>query len=76
VDTPGIRQFSLWNILPEEVEGLFAEIRPYVRFCRFPDCNHLETAEGCAVREAVRLHRMAAQRYESYVGLFLGRALD
>lgn len=76
VDTPGIRQFSLWNILPEEVEGLFPEMRPYVRFCRFPDCHHLETAEGCAVREAVRTHRFPVQRYESYIGLYLGRALD
>src|SRR5258708_27331637 len=27
VDTPGIRQFELWNIRPEEVEGFFAEFR-------------------------------------------------
>lgn len=33
VDTPGIRQFDLWNILPEEVEGFFAEFRPLVPLC-------------------------------------------
>ncbi len=25
VDTPGIRQFELWDIIPEEVEGFFSE---------------------------------------------------
>jgi ribosome biogenesis GTPase len=73
VDTPGIRQFSLWQIQPEQVEGLFPELRPYVRFCQFPDCTHDETAEGCAVREALRQHRLTAQRYESYLGLVQGQ---
>ena len=27
VDTPGIRQFQLWDIMPEEVEGFFPEFR-------------------------------------------------
>ncbi|MFX6702223.1 GTPase RsgA, partial [Acinetobacter baumannii] len=29
VDTPGIRQFALWDVIPEEVEGFFAEFRPF-----------------------------------------------
>src|SRR5262249_45936359 len=35
VDTPGIRQFSLWDIIPEEVEGYFPEMRPFVPLCAF-----------------------------------------
>src|SRR5207253_1935761 len=30
VDTPGIRQFSLWDLRPEEMEGFFPEFRPFV----------------------------------------------
>ncbi|HEV3204795.1 MAG TPA: ribosome small subunit-dependent GTPase A, partial [Gemmataceae bacterium] len=33
VDTPGIRQFQLWDIIPEEVEGFFPEFRPFVPLC-------------------------------------------
>ena len=72
VDTPGIRQFSLWNILPDEVEGFFIEMRPYVPYCRFPDCTHEQDSDGCAVLRAVRLHQIPIQRYESYLGLRSG----
>ena len=36
VDTPGVRQFELWDIIPEEVEGFFAEFRPFVHVVRLP----------------------------------------
>ncbi|MER3417112.1 MAG: ribosome small subunit-dependent GTPase A [Gemmataceae bacterium] len=75
VDTPGIRQFALWDILPQQLEGFFPEFRPYVALCRFPSCTHVHE-EGCAVRRAVRRYRIATQRYESYVGLFTGASPD
>ena len=31
VDTPGIRQFQLWDVMAEELEGFFPEFRPLVR---------------------------------------------
>ena len=30
VDTPGMRQFQLWDVVPEEVGGFFRDLRPYV----------------------------------------------
>lgn len=65
VDTPGIRQFQLWDVTPEEVAGFFRDIRPYVSFCRFPDCTHTHEAE-CAVKDAVADGRLDTRRYESY----------
>jgi ribosome biogenesis GTPase len=65
VDTPGIRQFQLWDIVPEEIAGHFREIRPYVNGCRFPDCTHTHE-EGCAVKDAVADCRIDERRYESY----------
>jgi ribosome biogenesis GTPase len=71
VDTPGIRQFQLWRLLPEEVEGVFPELRPFVPLCPFPDCTHTHE-ERCAVKRAVRLGLITEQRYTSYLGLFHG----
>jgi ribosome biogenesis GTPase len=71
VDTPGVRQFSLWDTIPEEVEGLFAELRPFVPLCAFPDCSHTHE-ERCAVKRAVYRCQIDASRYTSYLGLFHG----
>jgi ribosome biogenesis GTPase len=75
VDTPGIRQFQLWDIIPEEVEGFFAEVRPYVPLCGYPDCTHTHE-DRCAVKKAVAQHRISSGRYTSYLGLFTGSQID
>ena len=71
VDTPGIRQFQLWDVIPEEVAGYYRDIRPFVGRCRFPDCTHHHEAD-CAVKDAVADGRLDARRYESYCHLFAG----
>jgi ribosome biogenesis GTPase len=73
VDTPGIRQFRLWDIIPEEVEGFFPEFRPFVPLCAFPDCTHTHE-ERCAIKRAVERRQISASRYTSYLGLFSGAA--
>jgi ribosome biogenesis GTPase len=75
VDTPGIRQFALWDIRPEEVEGFFAEFRPYVPLCGYPDCTHTHE-DRCAVKDAVARRRISQRRYLSYLGMFEGRMED
>jgi ribosome biogenesis GTPase len=71
VDTPGIRQFQLWDVIPEEVAGFFRELRPYVSRCRFPDCTHTHE-DNCAVKDAVADGWIDARRYESYVQIRAG----
>jgi ribosome biogenesis GTPase len=71
VDTPGIRQFELWGVIPEEVAGFFRDLRPYVSGCRFPDCTHTHE-ELCAVKDAVADGWIDARRYESYVQIRSG----
>ncbi len=71
VDTPGIRQFSLWNVRPEELEGYFIEFRPYVPYCQFPSCVHIHE-EGCAVKNAVARGEIDAGRYQRYCNLYFG----
>ncbi|TWU02685.1 ribosome small subunit-dependent GTPase A [Stieleria varia] len=67
-DTPGIRQFQLWDITAEEVAGLMPDLRPYVSQCRYPNCLHLSENE-CAVKDAVADGRIDARRYDSYCHL-------
>jgi ribosome biogenesis GTPase len=67
-DTPGIRQFQLWDIAASEVGGLMPEFRPYVSACRYPNCLHL-AEQDCAVKEAVADGRIDARRYDSYCHL-------
>jgi ribosome biogenesis GTPase / thiamine phosphate phosphatase len=71
VDTPGVRQFQLWDVAVEEVAGYFRDLRPYVNLCRFPDCTHTHE-DGCAVKDAVADGRLDERRYESYCHLFAG----
>lgn len=71
VDTPGIRQFQLWDVVPAEVAGYFRDLRPFVSRCRYPDCTHTHEEE-CAVKEAVADDLLDARRYESYLHLVSG----
>jgi ribosome biogenesis GTPase len=73
-DTPGIRQFELWRIRPEEVEGFFPEFRPFVPLCAFPDCTHTHE-DHCAVKRAVERRQVSASRYHSYLGMFAGEKI-
>ncbi len=66
VDTPGIRQFQLWEVAPPEVEAYFVEFLRYIPQCRFPDCGHTHE-DGCAVKHAVSVGLISRERYESYL---------
>jgi ribosome biogenesis GTPase len=71
VDTPGVRQFQLWDVIPEEVAGYYREIRPYINSCKYPNCSHTHELE-CAVKGAVADNQIDVRRYESYCGLYAG----
>lgn len=73
IDTPGVRQFQLWDIIPEELAGFFRDLRPFVSLCRFPNCSHRHEA-SCAIKDAVADGRLDARRYESYCQMFNGDA--
>ena len=67
IDTPGVREFGLWDVAPGELVYLFPEMRPYVGQCRFGlDCRHDEEP-GCAIRAAVCAGQIHPLRYKSYM---------
>ncbi|NLD42726.1 MAG: ribosome small subunit-dependent GTPase A [Chloroflexi bacterium] len=68
-DTPGLRQFRLWDIEPEQLDAFFPEFAPYLTKCQFAPCTHTHEP-GCAVRTAAELGEIPAVRYESYCRMF------
>ena len=69
VDTPGIRQFQLWDVAREGLEGNFRDIRPFINGCRYPNCSHRHE-DQCAVKNAVADGMIDARRYESYLCIY------
>lgn len=66
VDTPGMREFSLWNVSQDRLAELFPEMRPYLGRCQFlSNCQH-DHEPGCAIRKAVEQGKITEHRYGSY----------
>ena len=69
VDTPGTREFGLWDVTEDDLALFFPEMHPYVGQCRFGlNCQHNEEP-GCAVRKAVTSGKISPRRYQSYLRL-------
>lgn len=65
IDSPGIREFGLWQVKPEQAAEGFIEFRPYLGQCRFRDCQH-EEEPGCSIRAAVKEGEISQVRWDSY----------
>lgn len=65
IDSPGIREFGLWEMTPEQVTQGFVEFRPLLGQCRFRNCSHRHEP-GCALRDAEQQGIISPQRLESY----------
>lgn len=66
VDTPGLKEFGVWEISAAELERAFPEIARHVEGCRYADCSHQVEPE-CAVRTAVEAGAIDEGRYSSYL---------
>jgi ribosome biogenesis GTPase len=69
IDTPGLREFGIWDLEPEELDGYFVEFLDYLRECRYLPCTHTHEP-GCAVRAAVERGDIDEGRYASYLAIF------
>lgn len=65
IDSPGVREFGLWHLTPEQVTQGFTEFRDYLGGCKFRDCKHGDDP-GCALRDAVEKGKISAERFENY----------
>lgn len=68
VDTPGIKEFGLYDFEPETLAQRFPEMRALMTNCRFANCTHLHEPD-CAVKQAVEAGEIAQFRYQNYVNM-------
>jgi len=65
IDSPGVREFGLWHLEPEQIFNGFVEFHDYLGQCKYRDCKH-DTDPGCAIREAVGKGEIAESRFDNY----------
>jgi ribosome biogenesis GTPase len=69
IDTPGMREFGLWQIDANDLAAYFPEMHEFLGRCRFGvDCSHVHEP-GCAVRSACEDGEIASWRYQSFLKL-------
>jgi len=71
VDTPGVRQFELWDVPLAELEQHFVEFGPFRGECQFRGCSHTHES-GCAVKRAVHRGFISLSRFDSYYRIRTG----
>lgn len=65
IDSPGIREFGLWHLSPEQVANGFIEFDDFLGTCKFRDCKH-KTDPGCALVTAVENGDIRPERLASF----------
>lgn len=65
IDSPGVREFGLWNVDRDQVAHGFREFRDYLGSCKFKDCTHSHEP-GCAIQQAIENGKIEAKRLGSY----------
>lgn len=69
VDTPGIREYGIWHLQPEDIINGFVELEPLAGYCKFRDCKHTSKTKGCALQEAVAKGEVLARRVDNLITL-------
>jgi len=72
IDTPGIKEWGLVDMEPQEISDYFPEMRDLRLNCKFgARCLHINEPK-CAIKDAVEKKQIALSRYESYLSMALG----
>lgn len=72
IDTPGVKEWGLVDMTPQEISDYFVEMREVRLNCKFSSkCLHLQEP-GCAVRQAVEEGRISESRFKSYLSMVAG----
>jgi ribosome biogenesis GTPase len=65
IDSPGVWEYGLWDVTPQELSSGFPEFEEFAGQCRFNNCAHLHEPD-CAIADAVQAGQILTWRYESY----------
>jgi ribosome biogenesis GTPase len=66
IDTPGMREFAVYDVHPDDVGYYFHEFDPYFQLCKYLPCTHTHEPH-CAVKKALEDGLLDEQRYDSYL---------
>ena len=69
IDTPGIREFGLWDLDRDSLRDYFPEFAEAAESCRFNDCSHVHEPD-CEVKDRVESGAINRARYDTYVRLY------
>lgn len=69
IDTPGIREFGLWDLDRDTLRDYFPEFTEPAESCRFTNCTHVHEPD-CEVKERVQAGDLNEARYDTYVRLW------
>lgn len=69
IDTPGIKEFGLFNIASDELGLYFKDFEAYRNQCKFDNCSHVHEP-GCKIMQAVEEGVLDPFRYDSYVRMY------
>ncbi|MBD1390875.1 small ribosomal subunit biogenesis GTPase RsgA [Neiella sp. HB171785] len=70
IDSPGVREFGLWHLTPEQIINGYIEFLPLISQCKFRDCKH-QADPGCAVRAALDAGEIPQFRFDNYHKIML-----
>lgn len=68
IDSPGVREFNLWDIDSALIAQGYIEFRPYLSQCKFRNCTHMDTPH-CAITNAIGEGLISSRRYENFIKL-------
>lgn len=68
IDSPGVREFRLWEVSESELEHGFREFLPLLGQCRFRNCRH-EQEPNCALRRGLEQGTIRPERFDNFLTL-------
>lgn len=73
IDTPGVKEWGLSDMEPQEISDYFPEMRDRRLDCKYgARCLHLSEPK-CAVLQALNDGLIHPSRYDSYVNMVTGK---
>jgi ribosome biogenesis GTPase len=70
IDTPGVKEWGLYEITKEEISHYYPEMRELIGTCKFHNCKHYNEP-GCAVIEKVKQEIIPLPRYQNYLNILM-----
>jgi len=70
IDSPGVRDFGLWNTSGDDILYGFKELRAFIGQCKFSNCAH-ESEPGCAIQQALTTNKISLERFNNYKKILL-----